>query len=1079
MPQTQQGTPGNDTLLGTWWQDEIHGNDGNDIIYGDRDADVLTGDAGDDILSGGLGGDQLLGGEGFDTVTYQASTAGVAVSLLGGYQSGGEAEGDSYHSIEGIVGSDFADNFLGNHLTNVFRGGEGADRLDGGLGQDRASYAYSSSAVDVDLTRLGAPQIGGDAQGDVLLNMEDLTGSDYADRLLGSGLNNEISGGKGADYINGRGGIDLADYRGSAAGVSINLNQTVQHGGDAEGDQLISIENIRGSAQADTITGNSLNNQLLGDAGNDVISAGDGADKLDGGDGDDLLTGGAGSDSFAFGFGHDQVTDFDAAIDKILVTLGIQDGTTDNFANLIANATDTAAGVVLHHGASGSTLLLDNVYKADLSADNFTYGHLPTVGSAGDDYLAASVGAATLYGLDGNDTLLGDLGSDSLYGGAGNDVLRGGYGPDLIDGGDGFDIVSYATATDSVRIELWRPDGRQPDYNAEFNTNNHARQDVLVSIEGIIGSKFNDVLAGNDGNNFFRGGDGADEIRGGGGIDRVSYEGAQGVVDVDLNRTGGQNGIASGDVLVSIENLTGGDYTDWFTGDAKNNEFNGGKGADKLDGGAGQDWTDYRGSGAVQIDLNQIVQHGDQAEGDQLYNIENVRGSSSGDQITGNALNNHLIGDAGNDIIKGGGGNDILNGGDGGDSIDGGAGNDKIIVNVDANFTDYIDGGLGDDKLVIHFADRGTINGAHLDKNDDGNIVAWFMRDLDPGDSLRLDATGVERLEVYGTQAFDVLHGIAGSDVINGMGGNDEIHGGWGDALDGGDGNDTAYIDFGANLSTAITGEISATSGTVTGLAGLQNFERVIIISGDGDDHFVGNAAFNAFTTNGGDDYVQVTGLQNYADFGSGPDEGFDTFIGSDYVDHVMIGAHGMVDGGGGDKDQLEIRPGGDGDVNIDALTGTTNTGLTFQNFEIVQVYTGDGNDTIRLGNGNDYAISSGGEDVFEGRGGNDTLIGGSGADTFDGGDGNDVLQGGGGADTFFFSAGADSIRDFNPDDGDILVIRADFQDAGNATFADLLDNAVESTTGLTIFSESTGSSLFLAGIAKADLSAGDVTYMA
>jgi Ca2+-binding RTX toxin-like protein len=214
MPQTQQGTPGNDTLIGTWWQDYLYGNDGNDTLYGDRDADVLTGGAGDDVLWGGLGGDQLLGAEGFDLVAYQTSAMGVTASLLGGYQSGGEAEGDSYHSIEGIVGSSFADILTGNYLDNFFRGGAGADRIDGGLGQDRASYAYSNSEVDVDLTRLGAAQVGGDAQGDVLLGIEDITGSDFADRLQGSSANNEFSGGRMADYINGRGGIDLADYRG-------------------------------------------------------------------------------------------------------------------------------------------------------------------------------------------------------------------------------------------------------------------------------------------------------------------------------------------------------------------------------------------------------------------------------------------------------------------------------------------------------------------------------------------------------------------------------------------------------------------------------------------------------------------------------------------------------------------------------------------------------------------------------------------------------------------------------------------------------------------------------------------------
>lgn len=58
------------------------------------------------------------------------------------------------------------------------------------------------------------------------------------------------------------------------------------------------------------------------------------------------------------------------------------------------------------------------------------------------------------------------------------------------------------------------------------------------------------------------------------------------------------------------------------------------------------------------------------------------------------------------------------------------------------------------------------------------------------------------------------------------------------------------------------------------------------------------------------------------------------------------------------------------------------------------------------------------------GLGGDDALIGSRHADTLIGGPGRDTLTGGGGADLFVLEEGPDRITDFNPDQGDKLVIR-------------------------------------------------------
>src|SRR3546814_15995539 len=76
----------------------------------------------------------------------------------------------------------------------------------GGSGTDTASYAGSANGVTVDLTT--GTGLGGDAQGDTLSGIENLTGSNYDDTLTGDGGNNSLTGGTGNDTLNGEGGND-------------------------------------------------------------------------------------------------------------------------------------------------------------------------------------------------------------------------------------------------------------------------------------------------------------------------------------------------------------------------------------------------------------------------------------------------------------------------------------------------------------------------------------------------------------------------------------------------------------------------------------------------------------------------------------------------------------------------------------------------------------------------------------------------------------------------------------------------------------------------------------------------------
>jgi Ca2+-binding RTX toxin-like protein len=116
--------------------------------------------------------------------------------------------------------------------------GAGADTLTGGTGTDSADYSASVGGVTVDLA--AGTGLGGDAQGDSLSGIENVTGSGQADSLSGDGAVNVLSGGggddvlaggAGGDTLAGGGGTDRADYSASDAGVNVNLLTSTFSGG--------------------------------------------------------------------------------------------------------------------------------------------------------------------------------------------------------------------------------------------------------------------------------------------------------------------------------------------------------------------------------------------------------------------------------------------------------------------------------------------------------------------------------------------------------------------------------------------------------------------------------------------------------------------------------------------------------------------------------------------------------------------------------------------------------------------------------------------------------------------------------
>ena len=263
----------------------------NSLLYEKRRAgdDVIDGGAGDDILNGGSGADILRGGAGFDIADYSGGSAAVTVNLQTGTGTGGDAAGDTLSGIEGVIGTAFDDTLIAAVSGSLLAGGAGADRLVGSTGIDTADYSASANGVSVDLST--GRGTGGDAEGDILSDIDRVIGSAQADILTGGAGNDVLIGGGGADRLNGGAGIDTADYSASRQAVRIDLAAGTGSGGDAEGDTLASIESVEGTAFADV---------LAGSAGSDILSGGAGDDVLIGRGGGDLLIGGAGFDTVSY-----------------------------------------------------------------------------------------------------------------------------------------------------------------------------------------------------------------------------------------------------------------------------------------------------------------------------------------------------------------------------------------------------------------------------------------------------------------------------------------------------------------------------------------------------------------------------------------------------------------------------------------------------------------------------------------------------------------------------------------------------------------------------------------------------------
>ena len=314
VPGVVDGTENADVIDTTFTDadgDTVDGADGiDDVIDAKGGDDVINAGDGDDTIIGGAGADSIDGGDGVDFIDFSGSASRVKISLIGGNGSLGDAAGDTYSNIEGVIGTAFGDVFdgLNKQGSTIFAGdgndtfitrggnvafyGEGGNdlfRVDEGRSHDNAIF---DGGEGIDKLVFYGTEKGQNFRDDVFTSIEifNTDSSVY-----------EFNADQVADFqtVNGNGTLDI-DLNGAA---QIDLSAIT----------------FSGTSASTILRGSEADESFVGSAVDDTILAGAGADRLDGGTGTNTLTGGADADVFVFTAtsGTTEITDFTQGADKI------------------------------------------------------------------------------------------------------------------------------------------------------------------------------------------------------------------------------------------------------------------------------------------------------------------------------------------------------------------------------------------------------------------------------------------------------------------------------------------------------------------------------------------------------------------------------------------------------------------------------------------------------------------------------------------------------------------------------------------------------------------------------------------
>jgi len=189
-------------------------------------------------------------------IINEASTGGTdAVQSSVNFTLGANLENLTLTGSTAIngTGNTLDNTITGNSGNNTLIGGAGSDTLIGGGGIDTASYSGSAIGVTVSLVT-GVTGSGGDAQGDTLSGIENITGSALNDTLTGDTNANTLIGGDGADSLIGGAGSDKLDLKTNTTATAFALDSA--DGGTGNDTVIVSQSSLGGALNggADTDT---------------------------------------------------------------------------------------------------------------------------------------------------------------------------------------------------------------------------------------------------------------------------------------------------------------------------------------------------------------------------------------------------------------------------------------------------------------------------------------------------------------------------------------------------------------------------------------------------------------------------------------------------------------------------------------------------------------------------------------------------------------------------------------------------------------------------------------------------------
>ena len=343
-------------------------------------------------------------------------------------------------------------------------------------------------------------------------------------------------------------------------------------------------------------------------------------------------------------------------------------------------------------------------------------------------------------GVDGHDVFLGDGGFDEFIAEGGDDIMVGSLGRGKMAGMSGFDWVTYKDSTMTVDADFTR--GIVFDENP--NPPVFGTLDAYESVEGLSGSKFNDMLTGSDtlaeerlplragGSEGFRGSALTKE-----GIERIA--GLQAVL-----------GLSNAQMAALAPGVTAYNAGEIILG---------GDGSDTIMGRAGDDIID--GDKWLNVRIAVHAEVGPTAAPEPVLESHNSMTTLAAAMFSG-AINPGQL-----EIVR-----EILSTGDTTPDIDTAAFSD---VSTNYSFSTTIEGKL----VVSHAIEDGidgtdTLSGIERLQFTDGTYGIIMGTPFNDNGGAGVD----DRPVLNGTGGNEIIVGLAGSDILNGNGGNDVLIGG-------------------------------------------------------------------------------------------------------------------------------------------------------------------------------------------------------------------------------------------------------------------------------------------------------------